>query len=274
MSLLNLFIIGEGTFSQSYFSEWFSIKSMGLPNVSQLAKYMNITFTDNADLIRQLRLAIPTDMNEVSLGMVDYVCLKIRCNRTIISLCVHFITQPIPRGHSPIPFVPCRDPENTVAEEVFLPGEPIDFMNAGDFHHVPYVTGFNDAKSLFNVIEEIIDPNVFNVYNANPHIMIPLQWNVSQSSPESDSIVNDISEFYFQGRPLSTAVRHQYTQYNTDLMFAMGIDMTANIHSKQQDEPVFYYKFSFTGSLNLLKNLLSLNMYPGPGFLVLFTPTT
>lgn len=136
-------------------------------------------------------------------------------------------------------------------------------MNAGKFHHVPYITGFNNAESLFNIIEEAIDPNVFNVYNANPHIMIPLQWNVSQDSPESRSIVHDISEFYFQGRSLSTAVRHEYTKYNTDLMFARGIDMTANIHSKKQDEPVFYYKFSFTGSLNLVKSLLFLNNYPG-----------
>lgn len=136
-------------------------------------------------------------------------------------------------------------------------------MNAGAFHDVPYITGFNNAESLFNVIEEVIDPNVFNVYNADPHIMIPKTWNVSRDSPESDDIVKHISEFYFQGRPLSTAVRHQYTQYNTDLMLARGIDITAEIHSRKQVQPVFYYKFSFTGSLNLLKNLLFLNMYPG-----------
>lgn len=40
----------------------------------QLAKDMNITFTDNADLIRQLRLVRPSDMIAVTPGMVDYVC--------------------------------------------------------------------------------------------------------------------------------------------------------------------------------------------------------
>lgn len=164
---------------------------------------------------------------------------------------------------TPIPFVPCRDPENIEPSEVFLTGEPIDLMNAGTFNHVPYITGFNDAESLFQVIEEVLDPNVFNVFNANPNIMIPLQWNVSADSPESKSIVDEISQFYFDGRPLSTSVRHEYTQYNTDLMFARGIDMTASIHSKKQTESVYYYKFTFTGALNLLKNLLSLNRYPG-----------
>lgn len=46
-------------------------------------------------------------------------------------------------------------------------------------------------------------------------------------------------------------------------MFAREIDRTANILVHKQVEPVFYYKFSFTESLNLLKKFLSLNMYPG-----------
>lgn len=85
-------------------------------------------------------------------------------------------------------------------------------MNSGEYNHVPYITGFNDAESLFNIIEDFIDPNVFNVYNANPHIMIPLQWNVSEGSPESYSIVRAISEFYFDGKPLSREIRYQYTR--------------------------------------------------------------
>lgn len=136
-------------------------------------------------------------------------------------------------------------------------------MNAGKFNRVPYITGFNNAESLFIVAEETIDPNTFNVFNENPHILIPVDWNVTQNSPESKEIVGRISEFYFQGQPLSRDVREAYTQYNTDLMFARGIDMTAKIHAEWQEEPVFYYLFSFTGALNLLKNLLFLHMYPG-----------
>lgn len=181
----------------------------------QLAKDLGITFTDNADLIRQLREANPGEMNRATPQAVDYVRLK-----TFLKLIFNsknsktFLLklQPIPRGHSPIPFVPSRDPENVIPEEAFLPGEPIDLMNAGKFYHVPYITGFNNAESLFNILEDFIDPNVFNVYNANPHIMIPLQWNVSEGSPESVSIVHDISQFYFDGRPLSRDVRYQYTQ--------------------------------------------------------------
>lgn len=97
-------------------------------------------------------------------------------------------------------------------EEAFLPEDPIELMNAGKFHHVPYITGFNDGESLFNILEDFIDPNVWNVYNANPQIMVPRSWNVSKDTAESVSITNDISEFYFNRRPLSRDVRYQYTQ--------------------------------------------------------------
>lgn len=40
----------------------------------QLAKDMNITFTDNADLVRQLRLANPADMIAATAGVMSLVC--------------------------------------------------------------------------------------------------------------------------------------------------------------------------------------------------------
>lgn len=85
-------------------------------------------------------------------------------------------------------------------------------MNAGNFNHCPYITGFNDGESLFNILEDIVDPGVWSVYNANPHIMIPSTWNVTKGTPESESMVSAISEFYFDGQPLSRDVRYQYTQ--------------------------------------------------------------
>ena len=46
-------------------------------------------------------------------------------------------------------------------------------------------------------------------------------------------------------------------------MFAHGIDRTARLHAERQIHPVYYYKFSFDGDLNLMKTLLMLGQYPG-----------
>lgn len=85
-------------------------------------------------------------------------------------------------------------------------------MHAGKFHHVPYITGFNDGESLFNILEDFLDPEVWNVYNANPQIMVPPSLNVSQDTRESEVITDYISDFYFNRRQLSRDVRYQYTQ--------------------------------------------------------------
>lgn len=42
-----------------------------------LARDLNITFTDNADLVRQLRELKPSEMNRATPGMLDYVSLLI-----------------------------------------------------------------------------------------------------------------------------------------------------------------------------------------------------
>lgn len=48
-------------------------------------------------------------------------------------------------------------------------------------------------------------------------------------------------------------------------MFAFGIDQTARYHGGIQapSNPVYLYKFSFDGSLNLIKTALFLTDYPG-----------
>lgn len=39
-------------------------------------------------------------------------------------------------------------------------------------------------------------------------------------------------------------------------MFNWGTDTTARIHSERQAQSVYYYRFSFVGTLNLIRNLL------------------
>lgn len=42
----------------------------------------------------------------------------------------------------------------------------------------------------------------------------------------------------------------------TDQMFVVGIDNTVKLQSKTSSTPIYYYKFSFDGDLNLAKTLL------------------
>ncbi|XP_055697980.1 juvenile hormone esterase-like [Phlebotomus papatasi] len=209
----------------------------------QLARdlgFNNIQTTEQ--LINTLRNVDPMALVEATPGSMDY---------------------DIPRGLSPIPFVPCVDPPGTTGDEVFLPRHPMDIMTDGSFNHVPYITGYTSAESLVMIRELLLDPSVFPTINANPELKVPFWWNVPPGSAAAQSISSQIADFYWGGVPLHNDIREQWTHYLSDLMFLTGIDRTARLHAIGQPQPVFYYRFSFDGSLNLIKRLALLTAYPG-----------
>ena len=129
-------------------------------------------------------------------------------------------------------------------------------MESGAFNHVPYITGFCSAEALFYIRETILNPTIFTRINEDPELLVPFWWDIPRGSAESKSIGEAIRQFYWNGVPLSHEVREDWTRYLTDSMFIHGIDQTARMHSQRQSQPVYYYRFSFVGSLNLMRNLL------------------
>lgn len=166
------------------------------------------------------------------------------------------LLQPIVRGTTPIPFVPCQDPSGTIGSEVFLPRHPLDIMESGGFAQVPYITGYTSAEALVMIRELTLDNTVFEQVNANNEVLVPFQWNITQGSASAREISQAIANLYWNGAQLNENLREQWTTYLSDAMFNWGIDTTARMHSERQSAPVYYYKFSFVGTLNLIRNLL------------------
>lgn len=162
----------------------------------------------------------------------------------------------IPRGITPTIFVPAVDPPGTTGNEVFLPRDPYEIMQSGGFNQVPLIIGYTSAEALFYIREVILTAGLFENLNANPHLIVPFWWNIPVGSQESREIYEAIQNFYWEGQPLSNEYREHWTRYLTDSMFVHGIDQTALMHSQRQTQNVFYYKFSFVGSLNLMRNML------------------
>lgn len=123
-----------------------------------------------------------------------------------------YLPQPIVRGATPIPFVPCQDPENTGGNEIFLPRHPLDIMNSGGFNHVPYITGYTSAESLVLIRELVLDGSVFDVVNGDRERLVPFFWNITRGSQTSHAIADSIADFYWQGQPLSDSLREHWTR--------------------------------------------------------------
>lgn len=100
---------------------------------------------------------------------------------------------------------------------------------------------------------------------ANPHFYVPQSFNLNPATQQAQ--VNEVAQtfrnIYFNGQHPSEPIRYNWTQFNSDSQFNFGIDRTVRYHSARQSQPIFYYKFSMDGSLNMIKRLLLLTDYEG-----------
>ncbi|XP_035774125.1 neuroligin-4, Y-linked-like [Anopheles albimanus] len=155
---------------------------------------------------------------------------------------------------SPLDFGPVVEPSDTPGA-VVLPGQPIDIMDAGTFQPVPFMTGFADMDSLlFTPTWSTVNPAFFETFNNDPHLLVPIVWNVARGSAGSSAVSQALAQYYWQGQPLSFLRLEQFSRYMTDLLYSYGIIETARRHSLRTQ--VYVYQFAYEGDLNLYKQLL------------------
>ncbi|XP_058454053.1 esterase E4-like [Malaya genurostris] len=196
---------------------------------------------DNEDLLRRLRLTPKGDFVRLQEGWTDI---------------------PIPRGFRPFEFVPTAEPADS-PEETFLTQRPIDILKAGTFNKVPIIIGYNDAESLFMVLEHTIDSTVWNEFTRNPQFFVPHFWNIPVGTDASTAVSQGIRQFYWEDKPLGPDIMLEWTKFHTDQQFIYAIDKTVRLTAQHNTFPTYYYQFSFDGALNHVKRLLRLNDYPG-----------
>ena len=168
---------------------------------------------------------------------------------------------PVPRGLRPFNFVPVVEPED--AEEPFLTEVPFKIMQSGDFTQVPYMMGYNSRESLFMIREFLIDSKIMDKFNENPHLLVPLAWNIEEGSEASKAVSTAFQNLYWGGGNATTDKKPEWVTYMTDHQFIYGIDKSVQVMSHMSKEPVYYYQFSYDGDFNILKRLLLLSSYEG-----------
>ncbi|XP_026477127.1 carboxylesterase 4A-like [Ctenocephalides felis] len=167
------------------------------------------------------------------------------------------LSTSIPRGLVPQPFVPSVDAFANNSE-IVLPKTPIEIIKSGVYNKVPYICGFNSHEAFIMLPELQLDSLVFPTLNQNRELLIPFSWNLPKESKVSKLIAKEIWNFYFQGKSLSKSkdMSLRWVDFMTDQMFVVGIDNTVKLQSETSSTPIYYYKFSFDGDLNLAKALL------------------
>lgn len=213
------------------------------PNPRQMAeklgRQLGISFTSTQNLIDQLRQQPFQRLVDAQAGWTDLE---------------------VPRGFSAMDWVPCVEPANS-PELRFLTDTPVNLMRRGQVLQIPFMMGYTDIESLFMVREILVDNTVMQQFMDNPHFYVPQSFNLQPNTPESNEVATAFRNQYFNGGHPTQANRFNWTQYNTDHHFSFAVDRTIRYHARRQTQPVYYYRFSTDGSLNLIKSKFQIIIY-------------
>lgn len=229
------------TQSGTALTSW-SLQRNPLNMAQRLANQLEITYTNTEDLVAQLR-TLPAEY--------------------LINAQPDMFDMPIARGiASTLTYIPSIDAQDYTGEK-FLPRHPREIMESGDFMDIPLIIGYTSDESLFVIAEQVLDPTVAPIINANRSLVVPTTiWDVDPNSAAGQSITDEFWNYYMNGQDLSPANWYQWSQFNSDVHFNWGIDQCVRYHSRQSN-PVYYYVFSYDGAFNFVKQEWSLTPFPG-----------
>lgn len=223
--------------SGSLFNNW-GFNQNPLKAVEMLTTNLQLDVYNNQDLVNQLR--------------------QVTTERLLRGANLE-ITQ-LPALFEELTFMPSVDPISSPEARIF-PG-PISFLvRFGLINLVPYMVGFNAQESLNAISNIASDSTILERFNHNPNLLVPTEWGLTPGSIQAQEVITAFRHTYFGGsQNITTDMAWQWANYVSDREFIFGISKQARLHRQRQN--VFYFRFSYSGSLNFAQRILGLSHHP------------
>ncbi|XP_038211385.1 uncharacterized protein LOC119831887 [Zerene cesonia] len=154
-------------------------------------------------------------------------------------------------------FVPCIENDIPNSEE-FIRDSPYNLINKGQFNKVPIIMGYNSAEGLMFVGKE--NETTINNFSFIGSLPRDLKF---PSEYDKNATAEKLKEIYFENFDKSTISPASLAKYEGDLGIVYPVILTADFLMRKMEKPVFIYKFSRDGWMNLLKLLFGVTEYPG-----------
>lgn len=221
--------------SGSLFSAW-AFQQNPVRSVQRLAENLQLHYTSNEDLVAQLRRVSMERLMRAAGGLNAQ-------NPT-------FFTQ--------LDFITSLDPVDSLETRIFT--APIEEMILrGNINQVPFLVGYTSDENLFAKDQIREDSTILERFNHNPNLLVPPEWNIEPNSPEANEVINGFRNLYFNGsRNITTDYALQWSHYSTDRDFIFGMSKMVRLHRSRQ--PIYYYRFSYSGALNIAKRLMGIDL--------------
>lgn len=147
----------------------------------------------------------------------------------------------------------------------FITRSPQAIMNSGRFYKVPTITGTTSSDGLIYRIEPftITEDLAAIANNTIPNLQnfVPDELILKYGSNGTKHIEAQIEQFYF---PTKDSLSDNLTNLYTDFTFVKDIVASVRLLARSSP-PAYFYKFSYSGSIDLLR-LVTGYQYTGSAF--------
>ncbi|XP_034247701.1 acetylcholinesterase-like [Thrips palmi] len=162
-----------------------------------------------------------------------------------------------------VAFVPSVEEADEEADEwdaPYLTESPRDLMVAGKTANVPIMLGFNSGESLIMFTGLTREPSeeTLQMVERNVTGLLPDEVFQRLNLTEAEDLSRQIKRFYLgDGDPVSLAVRPKFFEMVTSIfMYLDTLMLSRYMTASPSAAPVYLYRFTYVGALNMFKNLL------------------
>lgn len=104
----------------------------------------------------------------------------------------------------------------------------------------------------------------FNDNNLTLTLLLSRSVNLTQGSVASGKVATEIRKFYFGDEKLTKKQTYPLVDILSDFHFIIGNQLGLELHTTyQRRSPVYFYRFSYDGELNLMKKFFQLTNVAG-----------
>lgn len=130
-------------------------------------------------------------------------------------------------------FMPFRPVVEAESEHAIVTKKPVEVLQNFNNDTHPVMMGYNSEEGLIFLIDI---PKRQDEYMNDKGRIVPPTLNITEPSVEFDNVAAEMRKFYFQDRPISMETAIPLTTLLGDYHFIMGIQRTAELHTRTQSK--------------------------------------
>ncbi|XP_013192657.1 esterase FE4 [Amyelois transitella] len=154
-------------------------------------------------------------------------------------------------------FVPCVEKKIDGIEQ-FLPDTPYNLVVNGQYYKVPVIIGHNNAEGyMFTARENETMVANMNIYDALPRDLMFTTEEVKVAT------VQRFKDYYLGVNELTKETLPKFSFFQGDASVSYPSIFTTDLLLKSSGKPVYSYKFSYDGWMNVVKFLYGFRSAPG-----------